>query len=172
MSRRFVVVGLCLFAVIALTAGTAGPASAQGGKKKKAVVRPLKGPGVATWDNVFLALADTASFEGTGLITGLGRVEQSGTLELDPASAVGDLIPGSGRVTITAANGRDSFTFDYSGILNAANGVGQGTFTLLPDLGTGRFKGATGGGTFQAVIDLSAATAQPMAVRLDGIIKY
>lgn len=177
MSRRMIVRCLCLFALVTLTAGTAGPASAQVGKgKKKAVERPFKGPVVAVWDNVFLALpaplgAGEASFEGVGHTTGLGLNTQSGTLQLHPVDD-GPLIPGDGRVTITAANGRDSVTFDYTGTLNAATGVGEGTFAFIPELGTGRFEGATGSGTFFAVIDLSMPTAQPMSVRLDGKIKY
>ena len=64
----------------------------------------------------------------------------------------------------------DSVSFDYEGLLNAVTGEGSGTFTFTG--GTGRFAGATGGGTFDALIDLSFATEQPMTVTLDGTISY
>ena len=176
MSRRMFARGLCLLALIALTAGTAGPASAQGGKgKKKAVERPFKGPVVAVWDNVFLALpapqgAGEASFEGVGHTTGLGLNTQSGTLQLHPVDD-GPLIPGDGGDDHRGQR-RDSVTFDYTGTLDAATGAGWGTFAFVPELGTGRFNGATGGGTFVAMIDLSTPTAQRMYVQLEGKIKY
>jgi hypothetical protein len=54
--------------------------------------------------------------------------------------------------------------------LNALTGEGIGSFTFTG--GTGRFEGVTGQGTFDALIDLSLPTAQPMTVTLDGEISY
>lgn len=75
---------------------------------------------------------------------------------------------GYGSVTITAANG-DSVRFDHVGVLNAATGEGTGMFSFTG--GTGRFAGVTGEGTFDAHIDLSVPSEQPMTVTLDGIIR-
>ena len=98
----------------------------------------------------------------------MGNTKQKGTLVLEAPIAPG-LFPGSGSVTITAANG-DKVSFDYVGLLDALTGEGFGTFTFTG--GTGRFAGATGGGTFNALIDLSVPTDQPMNVVLEGTISY
>jgi len=137
-------------------------------------LRPFKGRVVATWDNVFAALPppagiSLAKFIGTSQMTHMGNAAQSGTLTLTP-NGHPFLIPGNGSVTITAANG-DTVKFDYTGILNAANGEGTGTFNITG--GTGRFAGATGGGTFFAAINFSSGPVNaPMTVVLDGQIDY
>jgi hypothetical protein len=136
------------------------------GEKK---ARPFHAEATATWDNVFNGLfAPPANFEGSGTATHLGDITQSGTLFLAPPDA-NFVFPGYGSVTFVAANG-DSVSFDYEGFLNAVTGEGTGTFTFTG--GTGRFAGATGSGTFDALIDLSFATEQPMTVTLDGSISY
>jgi hypothetical protein len=96
----------------------------------------------------------------------MGNTLQSGALNLG-APVAPSSFPGSGSVTITAANG-DQVTFDYEGFLNALTGEGTGTFTG----GTGRFAGATGGGTFEALIDLSLLANQTLRVTLEGEISH
>jgi hypothetical protein len=136
---------------------------------------PFKGNVTATWDNILKSLPPSvggpglvSNFTGGGPVTHMGNTTQSGTLTLgDPIAPF--VFPGTGTVTITAANG-DTVTFNYVGRLVASTGEGIGTFTFTG--GTGRFAGATGGGTFYAVIDLSQETAQPMKVVLDGRIAY
>jgi hypothetical protein len=130
---------------------------------------PFHAEGTATWDNILNGLfAPPANFEGSGTATHLGNFTQSGTLFLGPPDA-NFVFPGFGSVTFVAANG-DTVNFDYEGFLNGVTGEGTGTFTFTG--GTGRFAGASGGGTFDALIDLSFATGQPMTVTLDGEISY
>jgi hypothetical protein len=159
MTRLFRITGLMVFlAVLAsLSPALAG------------VNRPFGGKVTATWDNIFNGLLDPpANFTGGGPVAPMGLTKQSGTLVLEPPDANGDF-PGSGSVTIIAANG-DRVTFDYVGILDPTTGEGTGTFTFTG--GTGRFAGVTGGGTFDAHIDLSVPTNQPMTVTLKGTINY
>jgi hypothetical protein len=89
------------------------------------------------------------------------------TLKSAVVTDANGIAPGRGCVTFTAANG-DTLTFDYEGQLNAMTGDGSGRFTITG--GTGRFSGATGGGNFQALIDLKPAANQPRVVELDGRI--
>jgi hypothetical protein len=131
--------------------------------------RPFHGRVAATWDNIFDGLfAPPAEFAGGGPVTHMGNTKQTGTLILEAPVAPG-IFPGYGSVTITAANG-DQLTFDYVGLLYEATGEGIGTFTFTG--GTGRFEHASGGGTFDAMIDLSLPVDQPMTVVLDGRISY
>ena len=74
-----------------------------------------------------------------------------------------------GPQTITAANG-DKVMFDYFGLLFAETGEGIGAFVFTG--GTGRYGRATGGGVFEAQIDVSKPVNQPMTVVLDGKISY
>jgi hypothetical protein len=130
---------------------------------------PFNGRVTATWDNIFNGLvAPPANFTGGGPVTYMGNTKQKGTLVLGMPVAQG-IYPGHGSVTITAANG-DQLSFDYVGFLNAGTGQGIGIFSFTG--GTGRFAGATGGGIFDAQIDLSFATEQPMKVVLDGFIDF
>jgi hypothetical protein len=130
---------------------------------------PFHGKVAATWDNIFNGLfAPPANFGGGGPVTHMGNTTQFGTLFLGPPNA-NLMAPGYGSVTIVAANG-DSVSFDYEGLLNAATGEGTGTFTFTG--GTGRFANVTGQGTFDALIDLSLPSDQPMKVTLDGTISY
>lgn len=159
MPRHVRVYSLCLLVVFGVGAS---PAAAE--------ERPFHGRVEATWDNVFDAFTDTpATFTGGGPVTHMGKTTQTGTLTLDPVPNADGLYPGYGSVTITAANG-DKLTFDYEGLLNPITGEGTGTFTFTG--GTGRFVDATGGGTFDASIDLSLPDDQPMTVILDGKINY
>jgi len=160
MLRRLSLVGLCLVLVPAV----AWPVRA--GDR-----RPFKGNCVATWDNVFNGLfMPPANFIGQGNVTHLGLAHQQGTMTLEPPIDVQQVMfPGHGTVTLTAANG-DELTFHFEGVLDVNTGVGDGRFEFVG--GTGRFAGATGGGTFHAVIDLSYPVAQPMTVVLDGQVSY
>jgi hypothetical protein len=134
------------------------------------VPRPFGGRVVAQWDNVFNALPSsigTANFAGTSQMKHMGRSAQAGSLSLGAPTENG--LPGTGTVTITAANG-DKVMFRYTGFLNPFTGEGAGPIVITG--GTGRFAGATGTGTFYAVINLSTPTNQSMTVLLDGIIRY
>ena len=164
---------VCCVAALAVALAAAATSIAKDG------FRPFKGRVVANWDNIFKALPPAlggqppATFTGRSQDTHLGNAAQSGTLTLQLPNAQG-AFPGSGSVTITAANG-DKLTFDYTGLLDGSTGVGQGTFNFTG--GTGRFAGATGSGTFYAQIDLShiedgMPKNQPMTVILDGKIAY
>jgi hypothetical protein len=149
--------GLCL--------GLAPGISSAGGNQPL----PFHGNVSATWDNIFNGLfAPPANFVGGGPVTHMGNTTQAGTLTLEPPIAPG-MFPGFGSVTIVAANG-DSVSFDYVGVLDALTGEGTGTFSFTT--GTGRFADVSGEGTFDALIDLSFPTAQPMTVTLDGTISY
>ncbi len=159
MRRPTSLFSLCLLFV--LGAG-ASPAAAES--------RPFHGRVEATWDDIFDAFGPGgATFEGGGPVTHMGKTTQTGILFLSPVPNADGLFPGDGSVTITAANG-DKLTFDYEGLLDPITGEGTGTFTFTG--GTGRFAGATGGGTFDASIDLSLPDDQPMSVTLDGKINY
>jgi hypothetical protein len=164
MARRLGFAGLAL---LALNIGGASTALAAG-------PRPFQGRVVAAWDNVYAALPPSfggiglARFEGGGPVTHMGKTAQVGSLSLGDPVGLG-VFPGSGTVTITAANG-DSVTFDYVGFLDAGTGQGVGTFAFTG--GTGRFAGATGQGTFFAEIDLTQPANQAMTVILDGTIIY
>jgi hypothetical protein len=137
---------------------------------------PFKGNVTATWDHILSALppptgSSLATFTGGGPMTHMGNTTQTGTLTLQPPNAAG-AFPGSGSLTITAANG-DTVTFDYVGVLTTPSpttGVGSGTFIISG--GTGRFADAKGSGEFRAVIDMSQPALQPMTVVLDGRIAY
>ena len=156
-SSRLLVLALCLPVLTGMSRAVAGSP------------RPFHSRVVAVWDNVFAALTPQgANFTGIGQTTHMGRGAQAGTLFLFPEFG-NPLIPGIGAVTITAANG-DSVSFDYVGTLNPFTGEGIGTFLFTG--GTGRFAGATGSGTFHALIDASVPVNQPMTVVLDGQIIY
>ena len=154
---------LCGIAILVINTAGAHSASAQS-------PRPFGGRVVAQWDNVFNALPTRlgiANFAGTSQMKHMGRSAQAGNLSLGAPTENG--LPGRGTVTITAANG-DQVTFRFEGFLNPFNGEGAGPLEITG--GTGRFAGATGRGTFYAVIDLSAPANQSMTVLLDGIITY
>jgi len=154
---------LCGIAILVINTAGAYSASAQS-------PRPFGGRVVAQWDNVFNALPSnggTANFVGTSQMKHMGRSAQAGTLSLGAPTVNG--LPGTGTVTITAANG-DTVTFKYTGFLNPFTGEGAGPLEITG--GTGRFAGATGTGTFYAVINLSTPANQSMTVLLDGIIRY
>lgn len=164
MSRR-----LSLFAVVLLMTSVVVPVPATAESP-----RPFKARVTAQWDDVFAALppnvggAGLANFLGGGQVTHLGKAGQAGSLTLEEPVGPG-VFPGSGSVTMTAANG-DTLTFDFVGYLYAATGEGIGTFTFTG--GTGRFANASGSGDFYALIDLSQPVAQGMSVVLDGHIRY
>jgi hypothetical protein len=150
---------------VALCLGVGARVSSAGGNHPL----PFHGDVTATWDNIFNGLfAPPANFVGGGPVTHMGNTTQTGTLTLEAPIAPG-MFPGFGSVTIVAANG-DSVSFDYLGVLDAVTGEGTGTFTFTG--GTGRFADVSGQGTFDALIDLSFPSGQPMTVTLDGSISY
>ena len=158
---------LLAYSLLVMSVTFPSPASAEN-------PRPFKARVTAQWDNIFAALPPTlegaglANFLGTGQVTHLGKAGQAGSLTLEEPDDTG-AFPGSGSVTMTAANG-DTLTFDYVGYLNPATGEGIGTFKFTG--GTGRFANASGCGTFDALIDVSQPVAQAMSVVLDGQISY
>ena len=159
MTRR-----LCFFGLALCLAWVSGLAPAE-----ETTARPFQGQVTAGWDNIFNGLFNPpANFAGGGPVTHMGDTTQFGILTLG-APDQNFIAPGYGSVTIVAANG-DEVRFDYQGFLNALTGEGIGSFTFTG--GTGRFAGVTGQGTFDALIDLSLPTAQPMTVTLDGEISY
>ena len=139
--------------------------------------RPFHSEVTAQWDNVLAALppssrgAGVAHFVGGGPTTHMGNTTQVGSLSLFPVSPdPAALIPGGGEVTITAANG-DTLSFSFFGTLNPLTFEGTGDFIFTG--GTGRFAGATGHGTFDALIDVShGPVGAPMTVALDGHVTY
>ena len=151
-----------LFGLALLVINTVGALSASAQSP-----RPFGGRVVAKWDNVFNAVGGTANFTGTSQMLHMGRSSQAGTLSLGAPTPNG--LPGNGTVTITAANG-DTVTFTYTGFLNPYTGEGSGPLKIVG--GTGRFAGATGVGSFYAVIDLTTPVNQGMTVLLDGVINY
>ena len=152
---------LCGLAMLVINLVGALSASAQS-------PRPFGGRVVAKWDNVSNAFGGgTANFTGSSQMRHMGRSAQVGTLSLGAPTPNG--FPGTGTVTITAPNG-DTVKFKYEGFLNPFTGVGSGPLEIVS--GTGRFAGATGFGTFFAIIDVSAPTNQGMTVLLDGVINY
>jgi hypothetical protein len=153
----------CFFGLVLLVSGVGAPHAVADDPL------PFHGQVTATWDNIFNGLLNPpANFTGGGPVTHMGDTKQSGWLVLEAPVAPG-IYPGYGAVTITASNG-DQLTFNYDGFLNAATGEGTGNFTFTG--GTGRFADATGGGTFDALIDLSLQTNQTMTVSLVGQIDY
>src|SRR5437660_78827 len=95
MLRRLSLVSLALCLPLA---PSISPAAANG-------PRPFHGAVTAVWDNVFDGLfAPPANFAGGGPVTHMGDTKQSGTLTLEAPVGPG-IFPGSGSVTITAANG-------------------------------------------------------------------
>jgi hypothetical protein len=161
MSRTLLLLATASTALL-MTLAVASPALANG-------PRPFKSDVTAVWDNVFSGFnpETPATFIGGGPTSHMGHTFQTGTLVFDGPPA--EIIPGHGSVTITAANG-DEISFDFEGLLYAATGEGIGTFTLTG--GTGRFAGATGSGTFYALIDISQPENQSMHVDLLGEIEY
>lgn len=110
---------------------------------------PLKGrfvqSGVIAPSAACQGLANTTS--GDGQATHLGRTGWAGTacVSFGPQG----IVVRNGQLTLTAANGDQLFaTFAASGGPPASDGSFHldGTFTVVG--GTGRFEGATGGGTF------------------------
>lgn len=152
---------LCGIALLVISMTGMQSASAQ-------ISRPFGGRVVAKWDNVFNALGGgQANFTGTSQMLHMGKSAQSGNLRLGDLGPNG--FPGTGMVTITAANG-DKVTFRFIGLLNPLTGEGAGPLEIIG--GTGRFAGATGVGTFYAWIDINSPAPQSMTVVLDGVIRY
>jgi len=150
-----------LAVVIGLAAGTAS-----------AKERPFRLKGTATWDNIFNAFDPTvgAKFEGKAQVTHMGKVRQTGILFLSPVPNEDGLLPGFGSVTLTAANG-DKLTFDYTGLLDPATGLGTGNLEFTG--GTGRFADAEGDAAFVAHFDLTIfPVGTPMTVTIRGLIDY
>ena len=88
-------------------------------------------------------------FEGSGKATHLGKITESGSYCAgEPVGPVGPgLFPLSGEATQVAANG-DTLTYTFEEIVdfNTEPFTAIGIFNITG--GTGRFAGATGGGTF------------------------
>lgn len=105
----------------------------------------------------------------TGTATHLGLITEFGTYEV-----VGPAGPGlfflTGEGTQIAANGDTiSFTFDEIVDFNTEPFTAVGTFTITG--GTGRFDGATGGGSFNT-IGLFLAEGLGLSIEYEGTINY
>jgi hypothetical protein len=143
----------------------------RGEGKPNTKARPFKADGVAIWDDINLAAGEPggpgAQFVGTGNSTHLGKFTQEGDLHFTGAPDDFGVVPGSGDVTFTAANG-DELRFHYDGTLDSMTGIGAGTLTFTG--GTGRFANATGTGEFYA--EIQGIVLAPMKVWLTGSVSY
>ena len=112
-----------------------------------------------------------------GLISGTGDALHMGKVTLTSFDCIEIVGPGvflfsSNRVVLTAANGDQVFG-EYSGAVDAQNGVGvvSGQFKITS--GTGRFVNATGGGILQGLEEIDFATGTGRGhIRLSGTISY
>ena len=92
----------------------------------------------------------TGTSSGSGHASHLGRITLSTTETLDFVTTPGTLVIRDGRLVMVAANG-DELYWSYEGTASTPDEDGDssltGTFVITG--GTGRFSGATGGGTFE-----------------------
>ena len=92
----------------------------------------------------------TVTTSGAGHASHLGRITLSTTETLDFVTTPGTLVIRDGRLVMVAANG-DELSWSYEGTASTPDEDGDssltGTFVITG--GTGRFSGATGGGTFE-----------------------
>jgi hypothetical protein len=116
--------------------------------------RPFKGVAKGT---ITKLLPPDLEVEYTGNATHLGRFTRFETAILKPDGSV------SGSIDYVAANGDELFTTFSGSFVNPTTATG--TYTITG--GTGRFEGATGTATFEAVTDF-----QHVDVTFDGTISY
>jgi hypothetical protein len=165
-SLRYLVVvlvaGLCYTAACRLASALPGPDGAQ-----RFVVTldfeqlgpPVSDPTRCAPPYVVVRIAG----RGHGIRMGRVTADMSHCIIDDPAAV--EFI--DGRLTLTAASGDQVFA-TYSGVnVPAAGGLNllEGTFTITG--GTGRFAGATGGGTLTGTADPATGTGSGV---LDGTI--
>lgn len=109
------------------------------------------------------------TYTATGTAAHLGAITETGTY-----CVVGEVSPGvlqlAGEGTQVAANGDTiSFTFEEVVDLTTNPLTGAATFTITG--GTGRFAGATGGGTF-ASTGTAEGTTFDLEIEYTGTIAY
>jgi hypothetical protein len=114
----------------------------------------------------------SVTIAGTGNVSHLGRVTVSGSHDTVILASTGytTSLVVNGQATITAANG-DQLSLTYSGSGTVTpNGFDDG-FTYQITGGTGRFAGATGGGTILSSDQTPISPVEiPFVFDLDGII--
>lgn len=109
------------------------------------------------------------TYTGTGTAAHMGAIEEFGTYCI-----VGVLGPGlfqlAGEGTQVAANG-DTVTFTFEEVVDLSGSPLTGTATFHITGGTGRFAGATGGGTF-ASTGTAAGDTFDLGIDYTGTISY
>ena len=119
----------------------------------------------------------TTECQFIGAITGTGQATHMGKLATASQDCVNQISAttfsfASQQVVLTAANGDQVFA-SYGGTLNFESGVGviTGGYTITG--GTGRFAGATGGGSLQGLEEVNPATGAGRGqIQLNGTISY
>ena len=112
----------------------------------------------------------TISFAGTGSASHMGRITNVGNVTVTgPDGSCNGGVTAVNTETLTAANG-DAITIQSHDVTcltgpNQYHGTGHWTVTD----GTGRFRHATGEGSFDGIADLGAQT---FTIALDGSIAY
>jgi hypothetical protein len=129
----------------------------------------LKGVGAVPADPTRCAPLITAGNSTVGTMTHLGRVTAEHSQCIDPTGVLQDpLTFTDGRMTVTAANG-DKLFLAFAGTLIPTDVAGffdvNNPFQIVG--GTGRFEGATGGGTASGSLDVGVPEAA-LVLNLDG----
>lgn len=148
-------IGTALF----VGAMTLGPNQAKAGE------RPFK----ATIEALAVGDDQSGVYDSSGKAAHLGRITEYGTYQF-----IGSAGPGlfylEGEGTQVAANGDTlSFTFDEIVDFTTVPFTAAGCFTVTG--GTGRFEGATGGGTFDT-IGLPLDEGLGLSIEYKGTIDY
>ncbi|HET7038070.1 MAG TPA: hypothetical protein VFI42_20520 [Thermomicrobiaceae bacterium] len=116
-----------------------------------------------------------AAFGGSGQVTHLGKTSESGTTMFDAVAFIGSethCAAENGANTLTAANG-DQLFITFSGMVCATSpdfSSGHDTLTFTIVGGTGRFAGASGGGSLLSDFTLTSPTAGLATSTYDGTI--
>jgi hypothetical protein len=127
--------------------------------------RPYK----ATMEYLAMGFPD-GIYAGSGNATHLGRTTESGSYTVVEFVGPG-LAHLTGEGTQVAANGDTlSYTFDEIVDFNVEPFTAVGSFTITG--GTGRFEGATGGGSFDTIGVFLRSGALGLSIEYEGKIDY